>query len=162
MADVKDRNRNLDEKYKDQGDGTYATAVAAYGYAWDASITDWVRLTADHNTGGVNIVFAVPTLKTAVINLTSTGTVITAVAAKRLKVYSVLLGVSANQTVNWRDGGSTALDGPMAIAANGGYALACSYPTFLFATTAGNSLDLVISGAGTVAGRVSYWDTDSA
>ena len=161
MADVIDRNRELDQRYRDQGDGTYAPPEAALLYLWDSTSTAWVRGTADHNTGGVNIVFAVPTLKTAVINLSATGTVVSAVASKRIKVFSVLLGCSANLTVNWRDGASTAIDGPMVIAANGGYALAASYPTFLFASSAGNSLDLVISGTGTVAGRVSYWDTDT-
>jgi len=161
MADIIDRNRELDAKWKDQGDGSFALAQAAFVYYWDSTSTSWVKATADHNTGGINVVFAVPTLKTAPINLTATGTVVSAVATKRLKVYSVLLGCSANLTVNWRDGAATAIDGPMVIAANGGYALAASYPTFLFASSAGNSLDLVISGTGTVAGRVSYWDTDT-
>lgn len=161
MADIIDQNRELLEIWKDQGSGYWARGQAAFVYYWDATSTSWVKGTADHNTGGVNVVFAVPTLKTAPFSLNATGTVVSAVAAKRIKVYSVVLVCSANATVNWRDGASTNLEGAMSVVANGGYALACSYPTFLIATTAGNSLDLVVSGGGTAAGRVSYWDTDT-
>lgn len=102
------------------------------------------------------------TLKSSSFSLTATGTVITAVASKRLKVYAYKLVCSAAITVNWRDGASTALEGGQAFAANGGAVENVDPPSFVFATTAGNSLDLVISGTGTAAGRVSYWDDDSA
>lgn len=100
------------------------------------------------------------TLKSASFSLTATGTVVAAVASKRLKVYAVKLVVSAALTVNFRDGASTALEGAQSIAINGGYVESVNPPAFLMGTTAGNSLDLVITGIGTAAGRASYWDDD--
>lgn len=55
MADIVDRNRNLDEKYRDQGDGSYAPSKAALGYGWDTTSGSWVKLTADHATGALNV-----------------------------------------------------------------------------------------------------------
>lgn len=100
------------------------------------------------------------TLKSASFSLTATGTVVAAVPTKRLKVYAVKLVVSAALTVNFRDGASTALEGAQSIAINGGYVESVNPPAFLMGTTAGNSLDLVITGIGTAAGRASYWDDD--
>ena len=102
------------------------------------------------------------TLKTASFSLAATGAVVAAVSGKRIKVYAVRLVVSAAVSVNFRDGASTALEGAQPLAANGGFAESVNPPAFLFATTAGNALDLVISGAGTVSGRVSYWDEDAS
>ena len=100
------------------------------------------------------------TLKTIAVSLSSTGNAIAAVATKKLKVYAVKLVCSAALSIYFRDGGSTALEGAQSIAANGGYVESINPPAFLFTTSAGNSLDLVISGTGTVAGRISYWDDD--
>lgn len=102
------------------------------------------------------------TLKSASFSLSSTGSVVTAVTSKRIKVYAVKLVCSAAISVNFRSGASTSLEGAQAIAANGGYVEAVNPPAFLFGTTAGESLDLVISGTGTAAGRVSYWDDDAS
>lgn len=101
------------------------------------------------------------TLKSAVLSLTATGTVVSAVASKRIKVFAVKAICSAALSINFRDGGTTALEGVQSIAINGGYTESVNPPNFLFATTVGNSLDLVITGIGTVAGRVSYWDDDA-
>lgn len=101
------------------------------------------------------------TLKSGAFSLSASGTVVSAVSGKRIKVYAVKLVVSAGLNVNFRDGASTNLEGSMALAANGGFVEFVNPPNFLFATTAGNSLDLVVSGTGTVAGRVSYWDDDN-
>lgn len=101
------------------------------------------------------------TLKSTSVSLSATGTAISAVTGKKLKVYAVKLVVSAAISVNWRDGASTGLEGAQALAANGGYVESVNPPAFLFATSAGNSLDLDISGTGTAAGRVSYWDDDA-
>ena len=100
------------------------------------------------------------TIKSAVISLTATGTVVDAVASKRIKVFAIKLICSAALAVNWRDGATTALEGIQSIAINGGYTESVNPPNFLFGTTAGNSLDLVITGVGTAAGRISYWDSD--
>jgi len=111
-------------------------------------------------TGTITDAGAGKTLKTAAFALTATGTVITAVSTKRLKVYSVKLVASAALVVNFRDGASTQLEGAQSLAINGGFVESVNPPAFLFASSAGNSLDLVITGIGTAAGRVSYWDDD--
>lgn len=102
------------------------------------------------------------TLRTAKFSLTATGQVIAAVTGKRLKVYAVKLVVSAAISVKWRNGATTDLEDLQPYAANGGYTESVNPPAFLFATSAGNRLDLVISGTGTAAGRVSYWDDDAS
>lgn len=101
------------------------------------------------------------TLKTVAVSISATGTVIAAVSAKRLKVYAVKLICSAALSIKFRDGASTNLEGAQDFVANGGVAESVTPPEFLFATTAGNSLDLVITGTGTVSGRLSYWDDDA-
>ncbi len=101
------------------------------------------------------------TLQSASFSLSSTGTAISAVAGKKIKVYAVKLIVSAALSVNWRDGASPDLEGAQAINTNGGYVETVQPPAYLFSTTAGNALDLVITGTGTAAGRVSYWTDDA-
>ena len=119
-----------------------------------------LRATAVPVSGTVTDGGAGKTLKTGSFSLSATGTVLSLVASKRLKVYAVKLNASAAISVNFRDGGSTDLEGAQALAATGVYTESVNPPAFLFATTAGNSLDLVITGVGTAAGRVSYWDDD--
>ena len=102
------------------------------------------------------------TLKSVSFSLTATGTVVSAVPGRRIKIYAIKLVVSAAISVNFRDGASTDLEGAMALALNGGFVEHVNPPNFLFGTTAGNRLDLVIAGTGTAAGRVSYWDDDVA
>lgn len=101
-------------------------------------------------------------IKSAAFSLASTGTVVDAISGKRIKVFAVKLVVSADLTVNFRDGASTDLEGPQPYSAKGGYIENLQVPCFLFGTSAGNSLDLVISGTGTASGRVTYWDEDPA
>lgn len=101
-------------------------------------------------------------LKSVPFSISSTATVISAVPGKRIKVYATKLSVTAAIAVNFRDGASTALEGALTLGINGGYTESVDPPNFLFATTAGNSLDLVITGVGTAAGRISYWDDDAA
>lgn len=97
----------------------------------------------------------------AAFSLTATGAVVAAVPGSRIVVYAVKLVVSAALTINFRDGtGGSALEGAMAYAANGGAVEFVTPPMYLFRTTIGNELDLVISGAGTAAGRISYWLDD--
>jgi hypothetical protein len=101
------------------------------------------------------------TLTSAPFSLSATGNVVSVVAGKRIKVFAVKLVVSAAISVNWRDGASGDLEGAQPYAANGGYTESVNPPGFLFATTAGNPLALVITGSGTASGRVSYWDDDA-
>lgn len=133
-------------------------------YVYDTVNTQKVRWAGSASGDGyVAINTVTKTLKSASINITATGTIISAVGGKRLKIYAVRLNVSAAGTVNWRDGGSTNLEGGQAYAANGGYTQSVDPPNFLFQTTAGNSLDLVLSaGSPTIAGMVSYWDDDGS
>jgi hypothetical protein len=88
--------------------------------------------------------------------------VITAVPGKVLKVYAIKLVVSAAISVNFRDGASTDLEGSMPLVLSGGYVEAVTPPQYILVTSQGKSLDLVIIGAGTASGRVSYWDSDEA
>lgn len=101
------------------------------------------------------------TLKSAAFNLAATGTVVAAVAGKRIKVYSAKLVTRNNDLdANFRSGAATALEGPQFFLKGGGYVETVNPPAFLFATTAGERLDLVLSGDG-ASGRVSYWDDDA-
>lgn len=101
------------------------------------------------------------TIQSVVLDKSSTGTVIAAVTGKRIKVFAILLTVDAAISVNFRSGASIALEGVQAYEAKGGYTQAVDPPNFLFGTTAGQSLDIVISGAGNVRGRISYWTDDA-
>lgn len=100
------------------------------------------------------------TIKSAAFSVSGTATLIPAVVGKVLKVFAVKAVCSAALSVNFRDGASPDLEGAQPIAANGGYIESVTPPKFLFKTTQGNGLDLVISGSGTVSGRISYWDED--
>ena len=125
----------------------------ALQYRWNPGTSSWV---ADDGSGG-------KTMKSTSFSLTITGTVVAAVGGKKIKVFAYKFVCSAALTVNFRDGGAgAALDGTQSLALSGSLTEGVNPPAFLFATTAGNSLDLVIGGVGTVAGRVSYWDDDAA
>lgn len=102
------------------------------------------------------------TLKTAAFSLNATGTVVSAVADKRIKVYSIKLVASAAISVSFRSGAANSLEGAQPLGANAIYTEAVNPPTFLLATVAGESLDLVITGVGIASGRVSYWDDDAS
>jgi hypothetical protein len=135
------------------------------GYVWNPDTLAFEPVT----TGGAGIGLEVTvtnlgggkTIKSAAFSLSATGTVVAAVASKRIKVFAVKLVVSAGMSVNFRDGASTNLEGAMPLMAKGGFTEIVEPPTFLFGTSAGNRLDLVISGTGTASGRVSYWDDDA-
>ena len=98
--------------------------------------------------------------RSAPISLNSTGTIILAVPGKRIKIFAIKLVVSAIMSIQFRDGQGNVLEGLQAMLANSGFVECVNPPTFLFGTTQGNSLDMVISGAGSVGGRVSYWADD--
>lgn len=158
----------------------YATQSGSYGVSGAVAVTlSGVNFIIATPTGsqqisgsvaatlsGTNYIIATDsgsglTLKVASISLSATGTVVPAVASKRIKVYAAKLVCGAALSVNWRDGGSLALEGVQAYAINGGSVETVNPPAFLFQTTAGNSLDMVITGVGSVGGRVSYWDSDA-
>jgi hypothetical protein len=125
---------------------------------WDTTTLAWVAMT---QPGSASSNPYPSTYKSVAFSLSSTGTVVSSVASKRIKVFSVKMIASAALSVNFRDGASTNLEGAQPLAANAGY-IESVFPTaYLFATSAGNSLDLVITGGGTASGRVSYWDSDA-
>jgi hypothetical protein len=129
-----------------QPDGSIAEGVALLSYYWNGQT--WSK-------------FDYSQLLTAPFLLSTAGTVVAAITGRRIKVYAVSLCANGACQVNWRDGTTTQLEGAQSLATNGGYEQVIDPPSFLFATTPGNSLDLVVSG-GVAAGRVSYWATDAA
>lgn len=136
-------------------------------YVWDTGTLAWTVWDGALNLGDVTIGTVTDggsgkTLKTAVVNISATGTLISAVTSKRIKVYSYKLVTDAALTLNFRSGASTALEGPCAFAANGGITENVEPPDYLFATAAGERLDLVISGSGNVGGIIRYWDDDAS
>lgn len=94
--------------------------------------------------------------KSAAFSITATGTVVAAVTGKRIKVFAIAYISGGAASFNFRDGATTSLEGAFAHVANSGRVENVQPPAYLFATTAGNSLDVVYSGSGTVAGRISY------
>jgi len=103
------------------------------------------------------------TFKTAKIDHATAGdnAIVAAVAGKRVKVYGIVLVVSAAVNCKWRSA-VTDLTGDMNFGGKGeGYAQAVQPPAFLLATAAGEALNLNLSAAVAVDGHVSYWDNDS-
>jgi hypothetical protein len=96
-------------------------------------------------------------LQTIKYTKAATGTVIAAVTGKRIYVYSLKQIVDAALSTKWRSGGATDLEENQAIVSGGGYVEAVTPPAWLFRTVSGESLDLVITGTGNAAGRLSYW-----
>jgi len=115
------------------------------------------QLTDGHNVAIING----KTVKSAAVDINATGTVISAVALKKIKVFAVKLILSAPLSLNFRSGATSLLEGPMPMTANSGYVESVTPPMFLFCTAVAENLDLVILGAGTVSGRISYWDDDA-
>lgn len=93
-------------------------------------------------------------------SLNASANVVPAFPGKRIKVYGVVLNASGITVTAWRDGSSNNLEGLMTFADKGGYARQVDPPNFIYGTTVGNGLDLVVSG-GTASGSVSYWATDA-
>lgn len=107
-------------------------------------------------------------LKRAIVALTGTGDVVAAVTDRRIKVYHYeVQSENDGMSVQFRDGASGAFLGiKWLFDAREGCMASPGLPTedrlYIFATTAGNALRAVISGAGTVNIAVSYWDEDPA
>lgn len=82
-------------------------------------------------------------LKSAAINLTATGSVVATVDGKEICVvaYDFTLG-GTTPTATWRSGGATNKSG----AFTGSRQSSTAFPGYLFKTTRGESLDLVLAG----------------
>lgn len=144
-----------------QGNVTVVQATAAN---LNATVTGTVNATQS-GTWTVVDGGAGKTLKRAVVSLTATGTVIAAVSGRRLKVYQYAIqSRNDGMTARFRDGtAGSNLGLEWSLNTREGVSSGpVNPPAFLFATTAGNSLDAVLSGTGTVWIEVSYWDDDTA
>lgn len=95
-------------------------------------------------------------LTSAVINLGATGSVVAAITGKEICVvaYDFTLA-GTTPTATWRSGASTSKSG----AFTGSRTHASSFPGYLFKTTRGESLDLVLTGSGVSAqGVLTYYE----
>jgi len=102
------------------------------------------------------------TFKTAKIDHATLGAnaIVASVSGKKIKVYAVVLVVSAAVNCKWQSASSD-LTGDMNFGGKGeGYAQAVEPPAFLMATNAGEALNLNLSAAVAVDGIVAYWDDD--
>lgn len=105
-------------------------------------------------------------MKYAVVNASASGsnTIVAAVSNKRIRVLSYVIIAAGAVTVTWQSA-STAISGPMALAANGGAAPAAgqAVPAGLigqFETNQGDALVISLGAAVSVAGHITYIVTD--
>lgn len=107
------------------------------------------------------------TLKTVTGTVSATTTIVAAVASKRIKVQSYALFTSSTAavtaTLRSASGGTALWTVPMQASSNTvfGANLATQCPAFLFATNAGELLELGLSAAVSVTYSISYWDDDN-
>lgn len=97
----------------------------------------------------------------APVNVSTLGdnTIIAAVTGKRIRVHAYELSAAGAVTAKWKDGASTDLTGPLALAAAGASADAVERTNDadgIFQTTAGNALVLNLSAAVVVGGFIDY------
>ena len=99
-----------------------------------------------------------PATLPAVINYSTSGdkTVIAAVAGKRIVVTGALVVCGAAVTLVFKSG-STAITGPMAFAAGGGFGRDARPDGYLFRTDAGQALVLNLSADAAVGGCLTYY-----
>jgi hypothetical protein len=105
------------------------------------------------------------TLKRAVVSLTASGNLISAVSNKVLKVYALSMQSQNNtMTVQFTDGnGGGALDQVWSFNTGEGVMLsAVNPPSYLFKTSVTTALYVVITGTGTIKMACSYWDDDAS
>jgi hypothetical protein len=141
-----------------------------------ASIANTAPIYIDevHCTRVVQQVTLVPesTFKSVPIAVTSTAnslsSVITGVANKHLKIYSIVYNSSGSGTqwMAWYSSGSgldySMLSGEMPFDRNEGYTISVNPPSILFKTAVtGSTLYLSSSAAAKHGGFISYWDDDS-
>jgi len=102
------------------------------------------------------------TIRHAPINVTTTGdnSIVALVASRLIKVFAINLSSTGTVTTEWRSN-TTPLTGGTPFEAREGYTIAVTPPAYLFATVAGQTLNLNLSGTIPVDGFVSYWDDDT-
>jgi hypothetical protein len=94
-------------------------------------------------------------VKFAQISAAASADVVAAVPGKKIRVLQYKVVVDAAMTVKFQSGASTDLTGAMPFAANGGSSDPYS-PVGLFETAVGEKLNVVLVGAGNIAGHLSY------
>jgi len=102
-------------------------------------------------------------LKRAVVTTATTGaTIVAGTVGQVIKVISYSIQATGTVNANLRDGaGGSALTLVWNLQAREGVAAAAVKPPFyLFATTAGNDLTVVLSAAVTVGIEITYWDEE--
>jgi hypothetical protein len=138
--------------------GTYiglATIVPGSQIARD-NATDTITASLDTNALMNDTTALTP--KFAVVDAASSGdnTLVSAVAAKKIRVHSVFMVAAGAVNVRFEDGaGGTALTGQMNLATNGGFVLPFN-PVGWFETTANTLLNLELSAAVSVDGSLQY------
>lgn len=177
MADVKNGALTAGQyeiKWIDQGDGTYALAVAATsGSSFNSVITSMPA--ADLDSDGVsnahvsnviskylgnNLGFTLLTPKFAPITASSSGatTIVAAVTAKQILVVGFTLTASAAVNAKWQSHTTTATATGLYyfLGAASAPLPAGFMPVGHFATVAGEALDINLSGAVAVGGSLTY------
>lgn len=94
-------------------------------------------------------------LQFADINIAASGAVVAAVAGKRIRVIAMDIVCPNAQTVSWQSSGGAEISGPQAFAANGGIVRPYN-PGGWFQTAIGEGLNIIVSGAGTIGGNVTF------
>lgn len=99
------------------------------------------------------------TLKHKAVDVSSSGNneIVAAVAGKRIAVYAVRLQAAGTVSFKFKSN-DTDLEGASPFQAREGYIETLNPPYFLFATTSGQALNLNLSDAVQVTGRVSYFE----
>jgi len=130
----------------------------ADGTGTDTQISQPLPTQATIETGQMSILGTIVTPLYAVINVSSSGdnTLISAVAAKKIRVLSYTLVCDAAVAVKFTDGaGGTALSGAMSFAANGGASPPFN-PAGHFQGSTNTALVINLSAAVGVRGHMTY------
>lgn len=138
-------------------DGDYSTLNVDANGRLHVKQPDGASVAASNETSTVYNGATALTPKFAVVNLSSTGTVIAAVASKKIRVLAVQAVASAGVTsVTWKSGaGGTALTGPQTWGAAGGTVLPYN-PVGWFETASNTLLELSFTGTATLGGSITY------
>lgn len=138
-------------------DGTLAEAEAALGYAWNGS--SFVKLTVDTGNGGLIVSTAPSANGTSFASITASSsgatTLVAAVSSKKIRVVALSLVANAAVNVKFQSHVAGDISGLYYLAANGGMVLPASQYGW-FETTAGEALDINLSGAIPVGGSLVY------
>lgn len=154
--------------------------ISTYNFTEDAVTKEIQRVAIGNSSGtelgttsnpfvvNINSQGTGKTLKTATGTVSATTTAIAAVTSKRLKVLAYALFTSSTTavTATFRSatGGTALWTVPMQAPTGSvfGANLATECPSFLFATNAGELLELGLSGAVSVTYSITYWDDDNS